>query len=64
MKTEVTRLPELKREIKHLQEENTYLREMQENNSLLKEETDGLKRKLERMEKVQEEKLKLELEKE
>ncbi|XP_060716774.1 mitotic spindle assembly checkpoint protein MAD1 [Tachysurus vachellii] len=64
MKTEVTRLPELKREIKQLQEENTYLREMQENNSLLKEETDGLKRKLERMEKVQEEKLKLELEKE
>ncbi|XP_058236941.1 mitotic spindle assembly checkpoint protein MAD1 [Hemibagrus wyckioides] len=64
MKTEVTRLPELKREIKHLQEENAYLRETQENNSLLKEETEGLKRKLERMEKVQEEKLKLELEKE
>ncbi|XP_060754557.1 mitotic spindle assembly checkpoint protein MAD1 [Neoarius graeffei] len=64
MKTEVTRLPELKREIKHLQEENAYLREMQENSSLLKEETDGLRRKLERMEKVLEEKLKLELEKE
>ncbi|KAB5523194.1 hypothetical protein PHYPO_G00149730 [Pangasianodon hypophthalmus] len=64
MKTEVSRLPELKREIKHLQEENAYLRETQENSSLLKEETEGLRRKLERMEKVLEEKLKLELEKE
>ncbi|KAF4074848.1 hypothetical protein AMELA_G00228180 [Ameiurus melas] len=64
MKTEVTRLPELKREIKHLQEENSYLRETRENSSLLKEETEGLRRKLERMEKVLEEKLKIELEKE
>ncbi|KAI5090289.1 mitotic spindle assembly checkpoint protein MAD1, partial [Silurus meridionalis] len=64
MKSEVTKLPELKREIKHLQEENAYLREMQENSSLLKEETEGLRRKLERMEKVLEEKLKIELEKE
>uniref|UniRef100_A0AAR2L8C2 Mitotic arrest deficient 1 like 1 n=1 Tax=Pygocentrus nattereri TaxID=42514 RepID=A0AAR2L8C2_PYGNA len=64
MKTEVARLPELEREVKRLQEDNLYLRETKENCSLLKEETEGLRKKLERMEKVVEEKLKLELEKE
>ncbi|XP_043097150.1 mitotic spindle assembly checkpoint protein MAD1-like isoform X1 [Puntigrus tetrazona] len=64
MKSEVARLPELEREIKRLREENTFLRETKENNSLLKEETEGLRRKLERMERVMEEKLKVELEKE
>ncbi|XP_026861979.2 mitotic spindle assembly checkpoint protein MAD1 isoform X1 [Electrophorus electricus] len=64
MKSEVARMPELERELKRLQEENSYLKETQENNSLLKEETEGLRRKLGRMEKVLEEKLKLELEKE
>ncbi|XP_076838693.1 mitotic spindle assembly checkpoint protein MAD1 [Brachyhypopomus gauderio] len=64
MKSEVSRLPELERELKRLQEENSYLREMKENSSLLKEETEGLRRKLGRMEKVLEEKLKLELDKE
>ncbi|KAL0204152.1 hypothetical protein M9458_002170, partial [Cirrhinus mrigala] len=58
MKSEVARLPEMEREIKRLREENTFLRETKENNSLLKEETEGLRRKLERMEKVMEEKLK------
>uniref|UniRef100_A0AAR2JIN3 Mitotic spindle assembly checkpoint protein MAD1 n=1 Tax=Pygocentrus nattereri TaxID=42514 RepID=A0AAR2JIN3_PYGNA len=60
MKTEVARLPELEREVKRLQEDNLYLRETKENCSLLKEETEGLRKKLERMEKVVEEKLKLE----
>ncbi|XP_051983001.1 mitotic spindle assembly checkpoint protein MAD1 isoform X1 [Xyrauchen texanus] len=64
MKSEVARLPELEREVKRLREENCYLRETKENNSLLKEETEGLRRKLERMERVLEEKLKMELEKE
>ncbi|XP_051559795.1 mitotic spindle assembly checkpoint protein MAD1 [Myxocyprinus asiaticus] len=64
MKSDVARLPELEREMKRLREENCFLRETKENNSLLKEETEGLRRKLERMERVLEEKLKLELEKE
>ncbi|XP_050969547.1 mitotic spindle assembly checkpoint protein MAD1 [Labeo rohita] len=64
MKSEVARLPEMEREMKRLREENVFLRETKENNSLLKEETEGLRRKLERMEKVMEEKLKVELEKE
>ncbi|XP_056596424.1 mitotic spindle assembly checkpoint protein MAD1 [Triplophysa dalaica] len=64
MKSEVARLPEMEREMKRLREENTFLRETKENSSLLKEETEGLRRKLERMERVIEEKLKLELEKE
>uniref|UniRef100_A0A672L2M5 Mitotic spindle assembly checkpoint protein MAD1 n=1 Tax=Sinocyclocheilus grahami TaxID=75366 RepID=A0A672L2M5_SINGR len=64
MKSEVARLPELEREIKRLREENTFLRETKENNSLLREETEGLRRKLERMERAMEEKLKVELEKE
>uniref|UniRef100_A0A9J7YR02 Mitotic spindle assembly checkpoint protein MAD1 n=2 Tax=Cyprinus carpio TaxID=7962 RepID=A0A9J7YR02_CYPCA len=64
MKSEMARLPELEREIKRLREENTFLRETKENNSLLKEETEGLRRKLERVERVMEEKLKAELEKE
>uniref|UniRef100_A0A672L2Q6 Mitotic spindle assembly checkpoint protein MAD1 n=1 Tax=Sinocyclocheilus grahami TaxID=75366 RepID=A0A672L2Q6_SINGR len=60
MKSEVARLPELEREIKRLREENTFLRETKENNSLLREETEGLRRKLERMERAMEEKLKVE----
>ncbi|NP_957206.2 mitotic spindle assembly checkpoint protein MAD1 isoform X1 [Danio rerio] len=64
MKSEVARLPEMEREIKRLREENSFLRETKENNSLLKEETEGLRRKLERLEKVMEEKIKVELEKE
>lgn len=42
----------------------SFKRETKENNSLLKEETEGLRRKLERLEKVMEEKIKVELEKE
>ncbi|KAF4119020.1 mitotic spindle assembly checkpoint protein MAD1 [Onychostoma macrolepis] len=64
MKSEVARLPEMEREIKRLREENSFLRETKENNSLLREETEGLRRKLERMERVMEEKLKVELQKE
>lgn len=46
-------------------EQDVFLyRETKENCTLLKEETDGFRKKLERMEKFVEEKLKVELEKE
>ncbi|XP_031806322.1 mitotic spindle assembly checkpoint protein MAD1 isoform X4 [Sarcophilus harrisii] len=64
MKSELVRFPKMEREVKQLREENAYLREMKENNGLLKEEVEGLKRKLERHEKLQEDMVTLELEKE
>ncbi|XP_053132864.1 mitotic spindle assembly checkpoint protein MAD1 isoform X4 [Hemicordylus capensis] len=64
MKTELAQFPKMERELQQLREENAYLREMKENNGLLKEEVEGLQRKLERYEKVQEEWVALELEKE
>ncbi|XP_056660287.1 mitotic spindle assembly checkpoint protein MAD1 isoform X6 [Monodelphis domestica] len=80
MKSELVRFPKMEREVKQLREENAYLssfedflfmffdyfpiREMKENNGLLKEEVEGLQRKLERHEKLQEDMVALELEKE
>uniref|UniRef100_F6WVV2 Mitotic spindle assembly checkpoint protein MAD1 n=1 Tax=Monodelphis domestica TaxID=13616 RepID=F6WVV2_MONDO len=64
MKSELVRFPKMEREVKQLREENAYLREMKENSGLLKEEVEGLQRKLERHEKLQEDMVALELEKE
>lgn len=64
MKSELVRLPKVERELKQLKEENAYLREMRETNGLLREEVEGLQRKLSRQEKMQENLVDLELEKE
>ncbi|XP_066129625.1 mitotic spindle assembly checkpoint protein MAD1 isoform X3 [Saccopteryx bilineata] len=64
MKSELVRLPKVERELKQLREENAYLREMRETNGLLREEVEGLQRKLSRQEKMQEDLVDLELEKE
>lgn len=64
MKSELVRLPKTERELKQLKEENAYLREMRETNGLLREEVEGLQRKLSRQEKMQEDLVNLELEKE
>ncbi|XP_036167839.1 mitotic spindle assembly checkpoint protein MAD1 isoform X1 [Myotis myotis] len=64
MKSELVRLPKMERELKQLKEENAYLREMRETNGLLREEVEGLQRKLSRQEKMQENLVDLELEKE
>lgn len=64
MKSELVRLPKMERELKQLKEENAYLREMRETNGLLREEVEGLQRKLSRQEKMQENLVNLELEKE
>nr|KAF6447884.1 mitotic arrest deficient 1 like 1 [Rousettus aegyptiacus] len=64
MKSELVRLPKVEQELKQLREENAYLREMRETNGLLREEVEGLQRKLGRQEKMQENLVDLELEKE
>ncbi|XP_054848856.1 mitotic spindle assembly checkpoint protein MAD1 isoform X1 [Eublepharis macularius] len=64
MKADLAQFPKMEWELQHLREENAYLREMKENNGLLREEVEGLQRKLERYEKVQEERVALELENE
>lgn len=64
MKSELVRLPKMERELKQLKEDNAYLREMRETNGLLREEVEGLQRKLGRQEKMQENLVDLELEKE
>ncbi|KAM8763563.1 mitotic spindle assembly checkpoint protein MAD1 [Rhynchonycteris naso] len=64
MKSELVRLPKAELELKQLREENAYLREMRETNGLLREEVEGLQRKLSRQEKMQEDLVDLELEKE
>ncbi|XP_046522437.1 mitotic spindle assembly checkpoint protein MAD1 isoform X4 [Equus quagga] len=64
MKSELVRLPKMERELKQLREENVCLREMRETNGLLREELEGLRRKLGRQEKMQENLVDLELEKE
>uniref|UniRef100_A0A9L0S2T5 Mitotic arrest deficient 1 like 1 n=1 Tax=Equus caballus TaxID=9796 RepID=A0A9L0S2T5_HORSE len=64
MKSELVRLPKMERELKQLREENVHLREMRETNGLLREELEGLRRKLGRQEKMQENLVDLELEKE
>ncbi|KAG8509967.1 Mitotic spindle assembly checkpoint protein MAD1 [Galemys pyrenaicus] len=71
MKSELVRLPKMERELKQLREENSYLRdylwsfrETRETNGLLREELEGLQRRLGRQEKMQENLVDLELEKE
>uniref|UniRef100_UPI00398F7776 mitotic spindle assembly checkpoint protein MAD1 n=1 Tax=Pristiophorus japonicus TaxID=55135 RepID=UPI00398F7776 len=64
MRSDLARIPELEKELRQLKEKNAYSREMEDNNSLLKEEMGSLRKKLERLEKLQEEKVALELEKE
>lgn len=64
MKSELVRLPKMERELKQLREENAYLRETRETNGLLREEVEGLQRRLGRQEKMQENLVDLELEKE
>lgn len=64
MKSELVRLPKMERELKQLKEEGAYLREMRETNALLREEVEGLQRKLGRQERMQENLVGLELEKE
>ncbi|XP_029432161.1 mitotic spindle assembly checkpoint protein MAD1 isoform X2 [Rhinatrema bivittatum] len=64
MKSEVARFPKMERELQQLREENAYHREMKQNNALLKEEVEGLRRVLERYEKLKEEMVNLELENE
>uniref|UniRef100_A0A670YLT9 Mitotic arrest deficient 1 like 1 n=1 Tax=Pseudonaja textilis TaxID=8673 RepID=A0A670YLT9_PSETE len=61
MKRKLAQFPQMERELQQLREENTYLREMRENNGLLKEEVEGLQKKLERFEKIQAERVTLEL---
>ncbi|XP_004440950.2 PREDICTED: mitotic spindle assembly checkpoint protein MAD1 [Ceratotherium simum simum] len=64
MKSELVRVPKMERELKQLREENVYLREMRDSNGLLREELEGLRRRLGRQEKMQENLVDLELEKE
>uniref|UniRef100_A0AAY4C3X9 Mitotic spindle assembly checkpoint protein MAD1 n=1 Tax=Denticeps clupeoides TaxID=299321 RepID=A0AAY4C3X9_9TELE len=66
MKSEVMRVPELEREVKRLRDENVYLRyaDTRENSTLLKEEVEGLRKKVERLERTREELLNVELQKE
>ncbi|XP_004688111.1 PREDICTED: mitotic spindle assembly checkpoint protein MAD1 isoform X1 [Condylura cristata] len=64
MKSELVRLPKMERELKQLREENSYLRETHETNGLLREELEGLQRRLGRQEKMQENLVDLELERE
>uniref|UniRef100_A0A8D0CMV1 Mitotic spindle assembly checkpoint protein MAD1 n=1 Tax=Sander lucioperca TaxID=283035 RepID=A0A8D0CMV1_SANLU len=64
IKSEAAKVPDLEKELKCLREDNAFLRESRENCSLLKEEVEGLRRKLERMQKTKEELVNIELEKE
>uniref|UniRef100_A0A8C5R3I8 Mitotic arrest deficient 1 like 1 n=1 Tax=Leptobrachium leishanense TaxID=445787 RepID=A0A8C5R3I8_9ANUR len=62
MKSDLSKLPKLERELQQLREENAYHREMKENNALLKEEVEGLHRKVERYDRMKEEIVTLEME--
>ncbi|XP_053326445.1 mitotic spindle assembly checkpoint protein MAD1 [Spea bombifrons] len=64
MKSDLSRVPKLERELQQLREENAYHREMRENNALLKEEVEGLRRTVERYDRMKEELVALEMEKE
>ncbi|XP_078096349.1 rRNA methyltransferase 2, mitochondrial isoform X2 [Mustelus asterias] len=64
MRSDLARIPELEKELRQLKEKNAYCKEMEDNNSLLKEEMESLCKKLGRLEKLKEEKVTLELEKE
>ncbi|XP_041431456.1 mitotic arrest deficient 1 like 1 L homeolog isoform X2 [Xenopus laevis] len=64
MKSDLTKLPKLERELQQLRDENAYHREMKENNALLKEEVEGLRRAAERFNKMKEDLVGSEIEKE
>ncbi|KAM4698779.1 mitotic spindle assembly checkpoint protein MAD1 isoform 1-T1 [Rhinophrynus dorsalis] len=64
MKSDLTKLPKMERELQQLREENAYHREMKENNALLKEEAEGLRRAAERHDRMKQELVALEMEKE
>ncbi|XP_031748466.1 mitotic spindle assembly checkpoint protein MAD1 isoform X2 [Xenopus tropicalis] len=64
MKSDLAKLPKLERELQQLRDENAYHREMKENNALLKEEVEGLRRAAERFNKMKEDLVGLEIEKE
>lgn len=64
VKSDAAKVPELEKELKKLREDNAFLWESQENCSLLKEEVEGLRKKLERAEKIREDLLNMELDKE
>nr|XP_005990929.1 PREDICTED: mitotic spindle assembly checkpoint protein MAD1 isoform X2 [Latimeria chalumnae] len=64
MKSDLARVPEMEKELRRLREENAFHRETKENNALLQEEVEGLHRKVERYEKMREDMVNLELEKE
>ncbi|KAG7263490.1 hypothetical protein CRUP_013801 [Coryphaenoides rupestris] len=64
MRSEVAKVQDLDKEVRHLRDENAYLRESRENSSLLKEEVEGLRRKLERLDKTKEDLVNMELERE
>ncbi|XP_040295722.1 mitotic spindle assembly checkpoint protein MAD1 isoform X2 [Bufo bufo] len=64
MKSDLEKLPKIERELQQLREENSYHREMRENNALLKEEVESLRRTAERHERMNEELVALELDKE
>ncbi|KAM9304948.1 mitotic spindle assembly checkpoint protein MAD1 [Gastrophryne carolinensis] len=64
MKSDLEKFPKMERELQQLKEENAYHREMKENNALLKEEVEGLRRTVERYERMKEEMVTLELENE
>ncbi|KAJ1096336.1 hypothetical protein NDU88_001479 [Pleurodeles waltl] len=64
MKSELARLPKLEKELLELKEENAYHWEVKENNALLNEEVESLRRVKERYDKMKEEMVNLELDKE
>ncbi|XP_069840020.1 mitotic spindle assembly checkpoint protein MAD1 [Dendropsophus ebraccatus] len=64
MKSDLEMLPKIERELLQLREENANLREMRENNALLKEELESLRRAAERYDRMKEELVALELDKE
>ncbi|XP_075686457.1 mitotic spindle assembly checkpoint protein MAD1 isoform X1 [Rhinoderma darwinii] len=64
MKSDLEKLPKIERELQQLREENSYHREMRENNALLKEEVESLRRAAERYDRMKEELVAAELDKE
>ncbi|XP_075035657.1 mitotic spindle assembly checkpoint protein MAD1 isoform X1 [Mixophyes fleayi] len=64
MKSDLEKLPKIEKELQQLREENAFHREMKENNALLKEEMESLRRAAERHDRMKEELVGLELDKE
>ncbi|XP_063790679.1 mitotic spindle assembly checkpoint protein MAD1 isoform X2 [Pseudophryne corroboree] len=64
MKSDLEKLPKIEKELQQLREENAYFRETRENNALLMEEMESLRRAAERSDRVKEELVGLELDKE